>query len=157
MKVSNMIFFYRLKWLVRLLLLCIFVDLSLSLIQGSLSDLFPNHELAIAAIAGLLILTLLRFSFFSYEDEYEIIHIDTRSLVFGFLESQKHRHYEFAKLIHADFQIEKGFLKYKLTLTVNSSTGDKKLRRFDLYFLNAEKRSYVENSLKKVLKANNAS
>lgn len=144
------------KWLVWLLLLCILVDLGLSLIQGSLSDLFPNHELALAAIVGLLILTVLRFSFFSYEDEYEIIHIDTRSLVFGFLESQKHRHYEFAKLILADFQIEKGFLKYKLTLTVTSSTGDKKLRRFDLYFLNDEKKSYVEKSLKKVLKANQA-
>lgn len=142
------------KWVVRLLIALILFDLFLSLLKGSLSDIFPNHELAIVSLALLLILGFLRFSFFSYEDEYEIIHIDTRSLVFGFLESPKHKHYEFAKNILADYSIQKGFLKYKVIITVNSSTGDKKLRRFDLYFLDQAKRDYVENSLKKVLEHN---
>ena len=154
MLVSNEAFYGRMVWLLRLLLGLILFDLALSLIQGSLSDLFPNHELALGSLALLLLLVIWRFSFFSYEDEYEIIHIDTRSLVFGFLESKKHKHYEFAKIILADYSIQRGFLKYELTLTVTSSSGDKKLRRFDLYFLNAEKKAYVENSLKKVLKAN---
>lgn len=144
-------------WVLRLLLGMILFDLALSLIQGSLSDLFPNHELALVSLGLLLLLVIGRFSFFSYEDEYEIIHIDTRSLVFGFLESKKHKHYEFAKIILVDYSIQKGFLKHELTLTVNSSSGDKKLRRFDLYFLNAEKKAYVENSLKKVLKSNKSS
>lgn len=157
MKISNKLFFTRMKWVLRMFLFLILVDLGLSLLQGSLSDLFPNHELALISLAFLLVLAFLRFSFFSYEDEYEIIHIDTRSLVFGFFESQKHKHYEFAKIILSDYSIKKGLFKYQLTLTVNSSTGDKKLRHFDLYFLSASKKEYVENSLKKVLKANNAS
>lgn len=142
------------KWVVRLLLAAILLDFGLSLLAGSLSDIFPNHELAFGALAVLLILGILRFSFFSFEDEYEIIHIDTRSLVFGFLESPKHKHYEFAKNILADYHIDEGFLKYKLTLTVNSSAGDKKLRHFDLYFINDKSRSYVINSLEKVLEHN---
>lgn len=142
------------KWVVRLLILCAIFDFGLSLIVGSLSDIFPNHELAASAAGALILMGLMRFSFFSYEDEYEIIHIDTRSLVFGFLESPKHKHYEFAKIILADYSIEKGFFKHKLILTVNSSSGDKKLRRFDLYFLSKSKQEYVENSLRKVLEQN---
>lgn len=144
-------------WILRLLLGLIILDLALSLIPGSLADTFPNHELALGSLGIILVFALLRFSFFSYEDEYEIIHIDTRSLVFGLFESTKHRHYKFAKIILADYDIHKGFFKYELTLTVNSSSGEKKLRRFDLYFLNDEKKAYVENSLKKVLKANKSS
>lgn len=154
MKVSNKDFFLAMKWVVRLLLLAIVVDFGLSLLAGSLSDIFPNHELAFGSMLVLLILGILRFSFFSYEDEYEIIHIDTRSLVFGFLESPKHKHYEFAKNILADYRVDQGFLKYKLTLTVNSSTGDKKLRHFELYFLKQEHRDYVINSLDQVLAHN---
>lgn len=157
MLISNKAFYSRMVWVLRFLLGLILFDLGLSLIQGSLSDLFPNHELALASLGLILLFVFLRFSFFSYEDEYEIIHIDTRSLVFGFLESNKHRHYEFAKIILSDYSIQKGFMKYELTLTVNSSSGDKKLRRFDLFFLNDEKRAYVENSLKKVLESNKSS
>lgn len=142
------------RWVLVILLALMAFDIALSLLPGSLSDLFPNHELAIVAGIIILILSLLRFSFFSYEDEYEIIHIDTKSLVFAFLESPRHKHYEFAKIILADYQVEKGLFKYKLTLTVNSSTGDKKLRHFDLYFLNKAKRDYVEQSLAGVLKKN---
>ena len=76
------------------------------------------------------------------------------SLVFGFLESPRHRHYEFAKIILADYKIDKGLLKYRLTLTVNSSSGDKKLRHFDLYFLSKDKQEYVEKSLQQVLENN---
>lgn len=157
MKVSNKKFFTRMKWVVWGLIALIIIDLALSFLKGSWSNLFPNHELAFISLLLLLILGLMRFSFFSYEDEYEIIHIDTRSLVFGFLESQKHKHYEFAKNILSDYQIEKGLLKHRLILTVNSSNGDKKLRRFDLYFLSDSKKAYVEKSLQKVLTANRSS
>jgi len=124
------------------------------MLAGSLSSIFEHHELALFSAVAILLLAVLRFSFFSYEDEYEIIHIDTRSLVFGFLESPRHRHYEFAKIILADYKIDKGLLKYRLTLTVNSSSGDKKLRHFDLYFLSKDKQEYVEKSLQQVLENN---
>jgi general stress protein CsbA len=155
MSVDNLSFFKSMKWVVRLLITLIALDLFLSFLAGSLSDIFPNHELAVISTGLLLLLGFLRFSYFSYEDEYEIIHIDTRSLVFGFLESPKHKHYEFAKNILAGYNIEKGALKHRLTITVNSSTGDKKLRHFDLYYLSEPKRQYVINSLEKVLEHNN--
>ncbi len=142
------------KWLVRMLVGFIFLDFGLSMLAGSLSSIFEHHELALFSAVAILLLAVLRFSFFSYEDEYEIIHIDTRSLVFGFLESPRHRHYEFAKIILADYKIDKGLLKYRLTLTVNSSSGDKKLRHFDLYFLSKDKQEYVEKSLQQVLENN---
>ncbi len=154
MKVSNKSFFIAMRYVLLVLLAGIVFDIALSLLPGSLSDLFPNHELALTALVLIVLLGLFRFSFFSYEDEYEIIHIDTKSLVFGMFESPRHKHYEFAKIILADYSVEKGLFKYKLTLTVNSSTGDKKLRHFDLFFLNKKKRDYVENSLKLVLEKN---
>lgn len=143
-------------WLAIFLSLAFVFDMALSLIPGSISDLFPQHELALFSFTLLALLALTRWSYFAYEDEYEIIHIDTKSLIFGPFESQKHKHYEFAKNILINYEIERGFLKAKLTLTLKSYNGDKKLRHFDLYFLNKEKQEYIENSLKTVLEKNMA-
>lgn len=154
MKISNKRFFITMRYVLLMLVFGIAFDLALSLLPGSLSNLFPNHELALISAGLILILALFRFSFFSYEDEYEIIHIDTKSLVFAWFESPRHKHYEFAKIILANYEIEKGPFKYKLKLTVTSSTGDKKLRHFDLFFLNQKKRKYVEDSLAAVLEKN---
>jgi hypothetical protein len=141
-------------WIALLLTLNFLFDISLGFIPGSISGIFPDHELAKFSFLLIVILALTRWSFFSYEDEYEIIHIDTRSLIFGPIESRKHKHYEFAKNILIDYSIERGFLKARLTLTVKSYQGDKKLRNFDIFFLNKEKQDYIEVSLKKVLEKN---
>jgi len=141
-------------WLAIFLTITFFVDILLSFLPGSLSQLFPQHELAIISFALLALMALTRWTFFSYEDKYEIIHIDTKSLIFGPFESQKHKHYEFAKNILIDYNIERGFLKRKLTLTLQSYNGDKKLRNFDIFFLNKAKQTYIENSLKTVLEKN---
>ena len=154
MKISNKKLFTYMWWVAIFLSLALVFDLSLSLIPGSISGLFPQHELAIISFILLALLALTRWSYFSYEDEYEIIHVDTKSLIFGPFESQKHKHYEFAKNILISYEIERGFLKAKLTLTLKSHNGDKKLRHFDLYFLNKEKQAYIENSLKTVLEKN---
>ncbi len=143
-------------WLAILLSITFLLDIALSLIPGSISNLFPNHELAIFSFLLLALLAITRWSYFSYEDEYEIIHIDTRSLIFGPFESRKHKHYEFAKNILINYEIDRGFFKAKLTLTLKSYNGDKKLRHFDLYFLNKEKQKYIENSLQTVLEKNNS-
>lgn len=141
-------------WLAILLTTGLLLDILLSYIPGSLSNLFPNHELAIICVSAIALLAATRWSFFSFEDEYEIIHIDTRSLIFGPFESQKHKHYEFAKNILVDYSIERGFLKAKLMLTVKSYNGEKKLRHFDIFFLKPEKQDYIEKSLKEVLLKN---
>ena len=141
-------------WLAIFLTITFFVDILLSFLPGSLSQLFPQHELAIISFTSLALLAITRWTFFSYEDEYEIIHINTKSLIFGPFESQKHKHYEFAKNILIDYKIEKGFLKYKLTLTLQSYKGEKKSRNFDLLFLNKTKQEYIKDSLKTVLEKN---
>lgn len=154
MKVSNKGLFNLMWWVAILLSILFIFDILLSLLPGSLSQLFPNHELAIISFSLILILALTRWSFFSFEDEYEIIHIDTRSLIFGPFESPKHKHYEFAKNILIDYKIERGFLKCKLKLTLQSYNGEKKSRNFDLFFLEKSKQAYIENSLKTVLEKN---
>jgi hypothetical protein len=154
MKVSNKIFFTVMRWLVIIVIIVIFFDFALSFVPGSLSNLFEFHQLAIVGGVIIMLLGIFRFSYFAFEDEYEIIHIDTRSLVFGFLESPRHKHYEFAKIILADYKVEQGFLKYRLVLTVTSSSGDKKLRDFDLFYLKKDKQDYVIKSLQKVIEKN---
>jgi hypothetical protein len=154
MKISNKTLFNSMWWFAILLAITFVFDISLSLIPGSLSGLFPGHELATFSFLLIVTLAITRWSYFSYEDEYEIIHIDTRSLILGPIESKKHKHYEFAKNILVDYSIERGFLKARLTLTVKSYQGEKKLRNFDLYFINKNKQDYVERSLKKVLEKN---
>jgi len=124
----------------------------LSFLQGSLGTLFSNPLFVIIGISLVILLAVLRFSYFSYEDEYEIIHIDSKSLVLSPFQSQKHKHYEFAKNILKDFKIDKGFLKYELTLTVHSSSGEQRLRRFDLFFLGQKEKEYVQKSLQEVLR-----
>jgi hypothetical protein len=154
MKISNKTFFKAMCWFAIILSVSFLLDISLSFIPGSISGIFPSHELAISSFSLIIILAITRWSFFSYEDEYEIIHIDTRSLILGPIESRKHKHYEFAKNILIDYSLQRGFLKARLTLTVKSYQGDKKLRNFDIFFLNKEKQDYIEDSLKKVLEKN---
>ena len=154
MKISNKTLFTSMRWLAILLTVTFFIDITLSFLPGSLSQLFAQHELATFSLILLVILAITRWTFFSFEDEYEIIHIDTKSLILGPFESQKHKHYEFAKNILLDYKVEKGFLKHKLTLTLQSYNGEKKSRNFDLLFLKKEKQDYIENSLKEVLEKN---
>ncbi len=154
MKISNKTLFTSMWWFAIFLTITFFIDIILSFLPGSLSELFAQHELAIFSLALLVLLAITRWTFFSYEDEYEIIHIDTRSLIFGPFESQKHKHYEFAKNILIDYKVDKGFLKHKLTLTLKSYQGEKKSRNFDLYFLNKSKQDYIINSLDEVLEKN---
>ena len=154
MKISNKTLFNAMWWVAIILLVCFLFDISLGFIPGSISSVFPNHELATFSFILIIILAITRWSFFSYEDEYEIIHIDTRSLILGPIESRKHKHYEFAKNILMDYSLQRGFLKARLTLTVKSYQGDKKLRDFDLFFINKKKQDYIEDSLKKVLEKN---
>jgi len=155
MKISNKKLFTAMWWFAILVSLTFLFDILIGLLPGSLSNLFPRHELAIFSFAILSLLAITRWSFFAYEYEYEIIHIDTKSLIFGPFESRQHKHYEFSKGILKNYHIERSFLKAKLVLTVQSYQGEKKLRHFDLFFLSPAKQEYIENSLKIVLEKNN--
>lgn len=152
MKVSNAGLFAAMRWFLVLTILGMIAVFLLSFLQGSLGTFFSNPIFLIIGAVLIILMAMLRFSYFSYEDEYEIIHIDSKSLVLSPLQSQKHKHYEFAKNILKDFHIKKGFLKYELTLTVHSSSGEQRLRHFDLFFLGKKERQYVEDSLRGVLK-----
>lgn len=154
MLVSNRTFFLFWRVILVLLLVLLVIDLTFALIPGSMSDLFTKHYLTYASGLAIVLLAVLRFSYISYEDEYEIIHLNTQSLVFGPFETHKHKHYEFPKNILVNWELRSGFLKRELVLTVASSSGHEKTRRFDLLFLGKKEREYIIERLSEIRQAN---
>ena len=135
------------------LLLGIILDFILSQLPGTISSLFEDHYLA--AACGLLILTLIfiRVNYFSYEDEYEIIHIRSKSLIFGEL-SKDSLSYEFPKDLLYHFKYRDSFLGKRLTIYLRSSNGVKKIRHFNLSFVNTKDLRYVLQSMEKIVERN---
>lgn len=150
MIVSNRSFFKFWRSVLVTSLIVLILDQVLALLPGSLFYIFTTHYLSYFTGALIFILAVFRFSYLSYEDEYEIIHIRTQSLVFGPFQEFKHQHYEFPKNILVQWEVKKGFIKKELVLTVNSSSGRLKTRRFDLFFLKKQDQEYIFNSLSKL-------
>lgn len=155
MPVSNKKTFLFFRILLVIMVLVIIADLLLAQIPGSLGDYFQTHYLSYACLVVILTLLFIRINYFSYEDEYEIIHIRSRSLLFGNLSSSGSARYEFPKGILNDYSFEKGFFKKKLTLVLKTSTSsDKKTRHFNLFFVKDSKIDYVLKSLQKAKERN---
>lgn len=130
------------------------LDPTFALIPGSMRVLFTKHYLAYPSGLAIIILVVLRFSYISYEDAYEIIPLITESLIFGPFETHKHKHYEFPKNTLVNWELYGGFLKRELVLTVASSSGHEKTQRFDLLFLGKKEREYIIEQLCQVRQAN---
>ncbi len=140
-----------------LLLILIFVaDLILSQISGSLSYYFHDHIPAIISGGLILILAGIKVNFFSYEDEYEIIHIHSKSLMFSSFESPAQTRYEFPKRIIYDYEYKQSFLQKKLTIYLITQQGVERVRKFNLTFVPLRKLRYVISSLENIRKENEA-
>lgn len=153
MPISNKNLFWFFRCVLIAMFILIIVDLVGSNLPGAYSKYFEDHNLSIAACVVVFILILSRANYFSYEDEYEIIHLKSRSLIFGALKSQNTR-YEFPKRKIYSYTYKSGFLKRKLTLFLKSKSGLRKVGSFNLLFVNAKKIDYVINSLEKITKDN---
>ena len=139
MTLSNHKSFTKARTLLLLLISAILVDLSISLIPGSISNLFSGHWLALGASASIVILLLCNISLFKIEGEYEILHLKSKSLFSTLIPRSKGRRYEFPKAILAKAVLDKGLLYHKLTICVNTNHGIKKVDSFNLSFISSKK------------------
>lgn len=143
-------------WRVLLLFLVLVIaaDLLLSQVEGSIHTYFEDHIPAIVSGAIILILASIRVNYFSYEDEYEMIEIRSRSLLFGPLEGPARTRYEFPKRTIYDFDYKEGLFQKKLTIHTLNSTKVKKVQKFNLTFVPLNKLKYVLKSLEDISREN---
>ncbi len=142
--------FFRIVLVV--LILVLLGDIILSQIPGYLSNYFNNHVPAIISGIFIIALSSVRVNYFSYEDDYEIIHIKSRPLVslLNKFDRKTKTRYEFPKRIIYDFEIKQGFFQKVLIIHLKTNSGAKKIRRFDLSFVPLKKFRYVVDSLERV-------
>ncbi len=150
MPVSNKKLFLIFRIVLAVLLLIIVLDLSLSTLPGSISSYFENHIPAMVAGAIIVFLAFVRVNYFKYEDEYEIVHITAKSLLFGRFESMANTRYEFPKRLITDFKYKDGLFQKKLVIYLESQNGAKRIRKFDLSFVPLKKLTYVLESLERI-------
>lgn len=150
MEVSNKSYFLLWRILLVVMLLVFVADLVLSQLPGRISYYFENHYPAIISGLSILILASIRVNFFSYEDEYEIIHIKSKSLLFGSFETPAQTRYEFPKRIIYHFEYKESYFQRKLVLHLMTQEGIKKVRKFNLTFVPLRKLQYVLESLRKI-------
>ncbi len=145
-------------WRILLLILIgiIVADFLLSMTSGSVGHFFENHLPAMVAGGFILVLACIRVNYFSYEDEYEIIHIRSRSLLFGSLENRQETTYEFPKRIITDFKFKRNFFRKKLTIKLLTQNGTQKIQKFNLTFVPICKLKNVLSSLEKIRRTNRA-
>lgn len=155
MPVSNKKLFLFFRVLLLLLILGIIADFALASLPGTISDLFAQHYLAATCGLIILILFFIRVNYFSYEDEYEIIHIRSKSLIFGNLGKNSLR-YEFPKDLLYNFDYRSSILGKRLTIYLRSNSGVKKVRHFNLSFINNKDLQYVLQSMEKIVARNKA-
>jgi len=152
MSLSNKSLFVFFRVIIVLLVLVIIGDFFLSKINGSVGSLFRDHYFGLGATGMILVLALLRMNYFYYEDEYEIIHVHSKSLVFGIIGIQEHR-YEFPKVILKSFKY-KGGLSKTLTLNIETSGGEVRVKKFNLLFVSSKKIKPMLNSLERIIERN---
>jgi len=155
-RVDNLSTFRALRILLVSLLVLVLADLILSQFHGSWANWFDYHYLAICAGLPLLVLSMLRFTYFSYDDSYEILHIHSRSLLATGFRGIGQVRYEFPKRKVVDFTIREGFLNRKLVLTLETEGGQKtkQIRTVDMTLLPRSAVNRVVRSLKRITRQN---
>lgn len=154
MIVSNKAYFLMWRILLFFLILVLISDMLFSQINGSISYYFANHTPGIIAAVGILLLASIRINYFSYEDEYEIIHIHSKSLIFGSFKAPAETRYEFPKRIIYDYHFSKSLFSKKLTISLATQQGVQRIRKFNLTFVPMQKLNYVVNSLENIRQQN---
>jgi hypothetical protein len=134
---KKLFIFFRITLL--LLLLIIVVDFLIASTPGRLSSYFENHSPAIIAGSIIVILAFVRVNYFKYEDEYEIIHITSKSLLFGRFSDPANTRYEFPKRLVTDFEYRKSLVQKTLVIHLQTENGTKRIRKFDLSFVPLKK------------------
>lgn len=154
MTVNNGNTFVFFRYVLVFLVLVIIADLGLSQLPGSLHEPFEDHIPALISVGLIAFLALIRVNYFSFEDEYEIIQIHSRSLIFGTLRGPVRTRYDFPKRIVKSVRLKKGLIQQRLIIELQTQSGEKKINKFDLSFMPKRERQSVYQSLKKIADSN---
>lgn len=139
-----------------LLVIIVIADVATVFVPGAISYYFSNHIPLIVA-GGLFLLFLLKGIYqFRYNDDYEIMSIETSGLILGKISSKFRNKFEFPKRKLYDYSVEKIMFEKYLTLKISSRSGSFKTQRFNISFLSATKRKRLLQSLALVKSENRA-
>lgn len=130
MKISNAKFYNKVKILAITLMIGIVLDFTLSQFSGQLGSLFNNHWTAIICSIGLMIIKLYNVSYFYFEAEHEIVHINSKPLLESLLFLKKIDHREFPKSLLHRLTLEKNLTHNKLEVQISSKNKIKKIGHF---------------------------
>lgn len=154
MKVNNKSYFLFFRIVLSILILIFLVDIVLSNVDGTISNVFEGHWPAKVSGALIVILAGIRVNYFSYEDDYEIIQIRSKSLIFGRFSDPATTRYEFPKRKIYDFEMQRFLFQKKLIIYLQTQTGIKKINKFDLSFVPLKELKNVMQSLDRIKKEN---
>lgn len=150
MTLSNKKAISRIKVATYFFLIAIFIDLTLSQLSGSISSLFEGHWIAIASLSSILLIQILNISLFSFEGEFEIIHIFSGR---PFSKRAKER-IEFPKQMVTKAEIKDGLLGKRMYLHLETNNGERIIGPFHLSFISSVKVNTLMNSLDIVSRQN---
>lgn len=135
-------------------LIALLADILLNQIDGSISNLLESHWLAFTSGFIFLVLLIIRFNYFSFEIDHEIVHIQTKPFLLGFTKSKGDINFEFPKRNLYHFQISKSPFGQILKISLQTLHGEKSSQRFLMSFVNNEQSQKVLSDLEKILKDN---
>jgi hypothetical protein len=127
-------------------LITILTNVALSFFQGSYTG---NWWLA---GTGLLLIILLLYRGpvkFKYDTEGEVMNLGTKDEIFGKVLPFFEKHYEFPKRKLKSYKIEGWFLRRRLTIYINSRSGNVKVRTMLISHLSAAQLKSLKTSLNK--------
>lgn len=154
MKINNRNYFLLWRALLFFFVMVVIADFVLSQTNGQLARYFEDHWPALISGIAILAMIGIRVNYFSYEDEYEVIQISSKSLIFGNFKNPAQTRYEFPKRIIYDFQFQKFLIFRKLTIFLYTHEGVKRVVKFNLSFVPWRKLEYVLGSLRDICRQN---
>lgn len=148
---NNRIIVLIARVLLVVLISVIITDLFFSSLSGSLSNYFDGHLPAIISTGIIVLMLILNLRYFSFSDDHEFIHIQSRSGLLPLGEAPAEVNFEFLKKNIADFRVEGWGSYQKLYLRLHSGYRGKDEYRFTMSFLSVDQAERVRNSLKRAI------
>jgi len=127
-------------------LIVILTDITLSFFQGSYSGNWWLGGLGIVLISVLIYRGPAKFK---YDTEGEVMNLGTEDKVWGKVLNSFNKHYEFPKRKLNGYKLQGWFLRRKLTIYINSRSGNVKERSMIVSHLTANQLKKLTNSLNK--------
>lgn len=154
MTFSNKFLFRFFQVALSLLIAAIVFDFALSSINGSIGSFFNSHWLAYSSLSLIFIFTFIRISFFSYEDEYEIIHIKSKPLLLGLFLGKSDINSEFPKRTVKKVDLKTTSLGKRLMIVLQTQHGEKRMKSFNVAFIASHKLDKVHKRLSLICEQN---